>query len=140
MMVMGVMSLIESNGMFLYRLGLTTWLLLTMPMVLPSLGARTNCAVPVMPPAPGKFSITRLWPSTLPMLGPIARMAPSAPEPADSGRMTRSGLSCGAAKAVGQVLLAASALAVASHWRRVRDGVAALRGIFVSKIVVGARF
>ena len=36
MMVMGVMSASESNGMFLYTLGLTTWLLDTTPITEPS--------------------------------------------------------------------------------------------------------
>ena len=122
MMVMGAMSLIESKGMFLYRLGLTTWLLLTMPMVSPSLGARTICAVPGMPPAPGRFSITRGWPRALLIGVLMARMAPSAPEPADSGKMTRSGLSCPAGlvcASAGKAPLVRLAMAIAIAVRRV---------------------
>ena len=55
--------------------------------------ARTICVVPVMPPAPGRFSITTGWPSALARLLLMARMEPSAPEPADSGRMMRRGRS-----------------------------------------------
>ena len=36
MMVMGVISASESNGMFLYTLGLTTWLFDTTPITEPS--------------------------------------------------------------------------------------------------------
>ena len=55
--------------------------------------ARTICVVPVMPPAPGRFSITTGWPSALARLLLMARMAPSPPEPADSGKMMRRGRS-----------------------------------------------
>ena len=56
------MSASASNGIFLNTLGLTTWLFETTPMVLPS-GARLDeRRVPVMPPAPGRFSITTGWP------------------------------------------------------------------------------
>lgn len=63
--VMGVMSSMASNGADGYTCGFTTWLLDTTPITEPSLGARTSCVVPVMPPAPGRFSITTGWPSAL---------------------------------------------------------------------------
>jgi len=125
---MGVMSASESNGMFLYTLGLTTWLLDTTPITEPSLGARTICVVPVMPPAPGRFSMTMGWPSALARLVLMARMAPSAPEPADSGRITRSGLPSPWAYAMRgrpQAAAPSAAAPVARAWRRVRSPTAA---------------
>ena len=56
--LIGVMSLIASKGIFLSTLGLITWLLDTIPSVDPSGAALTTAEAPVMPPAPGRFSIT----------------------------------------------------------------------------------
>ncbi|MOA23271.1 hypothetical protein D3C78_1438790 [compost metagenome] len=80
----------------------------TTPIIEPSLGPRTICAVPVMPPAPGRFSITTGWPAALASWVLIARIAPSAPEPADSGRITRKGLSPCASAPRGASRLAAA--------------------------------
>jgi hypothetical protein len=91
---MGVMSLTASKGIFLNTLGFTTWLFDTTPIVCPSAGARTITDAPVMPPAPGRFSMTTPWPpSALVSEGAAARMMVSTPEPAPTGRTTRSGLS-----------------------------------------------
>lgn len=117
---MGVISASESNGMFRYTLGFTTWLLETTPMTDPSFGARTICAVPVMPPAPGRFSITTGWPSAFARLALMARMAPSAPEPAESGRMTRSGRSGWPCARAGRRPVQAAARAAAPQAAAVR--------------------
>src|SRR5690349_8298526 len=74
-------------------LGLTTWLLDTMARVDPSLGERTSCVVPVMPPAPGRFSITRGWPSALASGTPSERASASTLEPAAFGMIILTGLS-----------------------------------------------
>src|SRR6185295_4381663 len=61
-------------------------------IVLPSGAALTSAAVPVMPPAPGRFSITTAWPPSLAeSAGPTLRTMTSTPEPGLTGRMTRSG-------------------------------------------------
>jgi hypothetical protein len=91
--LIGVMSAIASNGIFLNTLGLITWLFDTMPSVSPSGAALTMAAVPVMPPAPGMFSITTGWPKALPSATEAARTMLSTPEPALIGRMKRIGLS-----------------------------------------------
>src|SRR5687767_1795534 len=101
--MMGVMSLIESNGIFAYTLGLMTWLLEIMAMWDPSAGAFTRAAVPVMLPAPGRFSITTAWPSAFESDGPTARVIVSTPDPGANGRMMRRGRSdCAAAAALKQ--------------------------------------
>ena len=56
------MSFRLSYGIFLNTLGLTAWLFEITPIVLPSGAALTIAVVPVMPPAPGRFSITTGWP------------------------------------------------------------------------------
>ena len=55
--------------------------------------ACTIACVPVMPPAPGMFSITTGWPSDLVSDGLTVRMIVSTPEPGPTGRIVRSGLS-----------------------------------------------
>ena len=65
-----------------------------MPIVWPSGRALTIACVPLMPPAPGKFSITMgCPPSALLTAGLIVRVIVSTPEPGPTGRMVRSGLS-----------------------------------------------
>src|SRR5437868_1054646 len=71
-----------------------------MAMVEPSAGAFTSAAVPVMLPAPGRFSITSGWPSALESDGPTARVTASMPAPGDEVTMMRSGFpDCAAAHA-----------------------------------------
>src|SRR4051812_25097090 len=65
------------------------------PIVLPSGGALTIARVPVMPPAPGRFSTTMGWPSVFDNPVLAARTMESTPEPALTGRITRMGR-CGA--------------------------------------------
>lgn len=73
-------------------LGLTEWLFDMKATVLPSGVALTSAEVPVMPPAPGRFSITTAWPpSALDKAFCAVRTMVSTPEPAPTGRITRSG-------------------------------------------------
>ena len=65
----------------------------TTPIVWPSGRALTIACVPVMPPAPGMFSITTGWPTDLVSAGLTVRMIVSTPEPGPTGRMVRNGLS-----------------------------------------------
>src|SRR5256885_8868146 len=79
-------------------------------MFCPSGGALTSTDVPVMPPAPARFSITTGWPSVLESDGLAARMIVSTPEPGLTGRMTRIG-ACARADGAQSEKTAASTMA-----------------------------
>ena len=73
--------------------------------------------MPVMPPAPGKFSMTTGWPSAFDKAGLAARMMVSTPEPGPTGTMTRIGVCAWAGSAPAKVVTSAATSAA----RRVNE-------------------
>src|SRR2546430_1208273 len=66
----------------------------------PSGGLFIAVSMPIVPPAPVRFSITTCWPSSRDICSPITRATKSSPPPAASGTMNRTGRfgqSCAAA-------------------------------------------
>ena len=74
-----------------------------MPMVVPSGSAFATRSVPMLPLAPGRFSITTGWPSIGCRLSATTRPTMSGVEPGPNGTISRSGFvgqSCAAAGAI----------------------------------------
>src|SRR6476661_8610585 len=94
-------------------LGLTAWLLDTMPITLPSLAPRTIWLVPVTPPAPGRFSMITAWPSSLDNGLPMVRASASTLEPGALGTIILTGLPSAMAGNAGKTRERTSAAAVA---------------------------
>ena len=87
----GSRSLSLSNGRFGNRLGLTAWVSNTISQVLPSGGALATTALPVLPEAPVRFSITIVAPRRCDRPACARRATASTEPPGGNGTTIRIG-------------------------------------------------
>jgi hypothetical protein len=95
--------------------------LIETPMVCPSV-ALAIASVPMVPPAPGRFSTTKGWPKTDEKWFAAARPAVSGVEPGGNGTMTRTGRSGHAAACCARTREAARTGAAALKANNARRG------------------
>src|SRR5215471_16415099 len=88
---MGAMSLKKLKLSFSYNVAFHALKLPAMTNVWPSGGARTTASVPMLPPAPGLFSMMNCWPNRSDSRWPIRRAVMSVAPAEPKGTMSRTG-------------------------------------------------